>query len=364
MRKVNKRKKPKKISKQDFKKDNINTEYAHINIVKRGEIDLDVEPKKPLTFEEQISKLEEKGIVVEDKVAAESVLMNVSYFTLSGYFKPFLDFYDHAKNYVTLDMIYKMYKFDRRLSAICAFLVDKFEEQIKTRIAYFSAHYYKDKDGIPVDFYLQPSFFERRKNERIDEAKKRGKDPSETVDLSNNFCKRFDDNVKASIGNKIEFAKHYKSKYGGKYPIWVAIKMCNLWMVEFIFECLPKELREDIAKSFNTQEYNLEKWIENFRNLRNIVAHNGRLYGFNLEVINIPKNLDYMEKEVSNKVFQYIYILRYLSKDDIADVSGWKYVIRSLNELFDHEYYKDIIDLDKIGFPKDWEKILNSEKVT
>lgn len=359
MRKDNKRKESQKNHRMHgVKNENLGAVYASSNIVKRGEIDLNVEPKKPLTFDEQIQKLEEKGIVVKDKTMAKSVLMNVSYFTLSGYFKPFLDFYDHAKNNVTLDMIYRIYKFDRRLLSICAFLMDKFEEQIKTRIAYYSAHYYKDKDKIPVDFYLKAHFFERRRSERMNEAEKRGKDPSTTIDLGKNFRKSFYENVEASINNKIEFAKHYKNKYSGKYPIWVAVKMCSLWMIEFMYECFPKELREEIAKSFNTQEYNLGKWLKNFRYLRNILAHNGRLYGFNLEVINIPKSIDYMDKEVSNKVFQYIYIFKQLSKNDTADVAGWKYVTRSFKELFESEHYKDIIELDKIGFPENWEQLL------
>lgn len=321
-------------------KDKANTKRTNKKTNKGKDPDTDVEHKRPLTIEEQITRLQEKGIIVRDKFEAESVLMNVSYFTLSGYFKPFLDYKDQAKGHVTLDMIYRIYKFDRRLTSICRFLIDKIEEQLKTRIAYYSAQYYKDKG--PVDFYLQKEFFKEGQIKRIQEAKRKGYNTKKTRDLCEDFVMAFELN---------------KDNYGGKYPIWVAVKWFTFWMIEALYECFPKELREEIASSFNTQEYHLQKWINNFRSLRNILAHNGRLYDFKLEVINIPRNLDYT-LNVSNKIFSYIYLMRHLSGFDVADVNGWEFAVRSLKELLESDNYKDIIELDKIGFPENWEEVL------
>ena len=49
--------------------------------------------KKPLTYEEQLSLLLERGLIINDIKRAKRYLSVISYYRLSAYFLPFADKY-------------------------------------------------------------------------------------------------------------------------------------------------------------------------------------------------------------------------------------------------------------------------------
>ena len=44
--------------------------------------------KQPLTIEQQISLLKDRGLAIIDEAAAQKVLGSISYFRLANYFRP------------------------------------------------------------------------------------------------------------------------------------------------------------------------------------------------------------------------------------------------------------------------------------
>ena len=79
--------------------------------------------KPPLNYSEQVKLLESRGLIIGNKKKAERLLANISYYRLSAYMLPYKVcmngfIQDLFKDGTTLDMVYDLYKFDRKLSII------------------------------------------------------------------------------------------------------------------------------------------------------------------------------------------------------------------------------------------------------
>lgn len=75
--------------------------------------------KKPLTFEEQINKLEDHGIVISDREKAKDILKRVNYYRFTGYALQFRE-NPSGSNYIegtTFETVYHLYKVDEILRA-------------------------------------------------------------------------------------------------------------------------------------------------------------------------------------------------------------------------------------------------------
>lgn len=86
-----------------------------------------------LTYEQQITKLTEKGLTIADKNYALELLKKHSYFALiSGYKNPFKAKNGMYKPHTTLSDIYSLYTFDDTLRTIVLCNILKVEKHIKS----------------------------------------------------------------------------------------------------------------------------------------------------------------------------------------------------------------------------------------
>ena len=74
-------------------------------------------PKQIKSFDDQISILKSRGMVIKDEVRAKQILQNICYYRLSGYWYPLLaDKQQHLfKPGSTFEQAYDLYKFDSEL---------------------------------------------------------------------------------------------------------------------------------------------------------------------------------------------------------------------------------------------------------
>ena len=75
-----------------------------------------MELKQPLSIEEQIQKLKDHGIIVNDAAFASSILSKVSYYRLSGYalqYRKDINSSDLAEA-ITFEHLYNIYRFDKK----------------------------------------------------------------------------------------------------------------------------------------------------------------------------------------------------------------------------------------------------------
>lgn len=116
---------------------------------------------------------------------------------------------------------------------------------------------------------------------------------------------------------------------------------------------MKTEARNEIAKrNYRIPAIYLRSWLKCLSYVRNICAHYGRLY--NRPLTSKPR-LDRKAKKLGfpqGKIFANIYILKEL----IPDRKKWIDFITRLDALLTE--YKDVVELERIGFPEDWEAIL------
>jgi abortive infection bacteriophage resistance protein len=86
--------------------------------------------KPPLSIQQQIEKLKQRGLIFHDEEKAAHYLSNISYYRLRAYTYPFQDNHDpnHPFNQaVSFDDIIDIYVFDRRLRLLVFNSIEKIE---------------------------------------------------------------------------------------------------------------------------------------------------------------------------------------------------------------------------------------------
>ena len=281
--------------------------------------------KPPITYEDQVKKLRSRGCVIEDESEAIQILSKVNYYRLSAYFLPFKqsdDSYVQGTNFRT---IYRIYEFDLILRHIIFSAIEEIEIFIRCTFAYHHAF----KFGALG--YLDHNNYNQRHNH------------TEFMALINNEKKK---QVKES------FVQHHNSKYGGQFPIWVIIELFSIGTLSHFYADLPGNSQKHLARTFfqNHQKV-LSSWLHCVTVVRNICAHFGRLYYRKFSVI--PNGIPGLDQTNNRSLFGAVMVIRSL----YTDTAKWnKEVFGPIKNLV-AEYSVDI-QLKHIGFPSNWEVIL------
>ena len=121
--------------------------------------------KKPLSIKTQVSRLENRGLIIDDENLAGDYLSNISYYRLRAYTYPFQNNSDSEANHIFIrdDIHFKdiidLYCFDRRLRSLIFNAIEKIEVALRTKIvqtyseATGNSHWYEDESLFKDDFY-------------------------------------------------------------------------------------------------------------------------------------------------------------------------------------------------------------------
>lgn len=119
--------------------------------------------KPALTFDEQLQRLKERGLVIPSKEKALHLLKSISYYRLSGYWYPFLKSPKSAhqfKGESTFDAAFDLYCFDRELRKLIMGELEKIEVAIRAQLIYILSH----SEG--AFWYRKPSLFQIERDGR------------------------------------------------------------------------------------------------------------------------------------------------------------------------------------------------------
>lgn len=287
------------------------------------------ELKKHASLSEQVALLDNRGLLIDDKKAVEAVLANVNYYRLSGYLH---DFKAQDKNrYIeglTWTRLKRIYDFDRKFTRILMYALEDIEETFKTRLSYCLTSAFPDDPLI----YLDSSIYR-------------------DIDQFNKFEKLF--NREKKKNSNLPFVKHHYNEYEGKLPMWVAVELFTMGNLQAVYNNLISRFQKALAKSYNTGPNQLSSWLENLTYVRNHLAHYMRIYNFNFG--RTPANCDKHPRNFtpSHMIFDQIFVMACM----YSDPDEWNsYVLPEIKNLLD-EYSADIV-LSDIGFPENWEAIL------
>lgn len=301
------------------------------------------------TIQEQISILESKGLIIDDYLFAEDILIRENYFFISGYRHLFLKS-PKDRNFIkgtTFRELYALFNFDRQVRNIVFKNLLIIENNLKSIISYqLSKKYgFREKD------YLKPENFT--------------KVPDKQRQLSDTL-KKMKRQIRVN-GAQHSATSHYLKNYG-YIPLWVVVKVLSFGIVGELYTVMKREDQEEIANIYDLSINNLLTYLPILSNYRNLCAHEDILYDHRTQKI-IGDTRYHDGLDIPTTDGEYIY-----GKDDLfALIIILKQLLRPeefrllINEL---SYEIDILCgklkvinigkvLDTMGFPRNFREILD-----
>lgn len=355
--------------------------------------------KPPLSIQEQSKQLCDRGLIIEDKGFAESVLSSINYYRLSAYYFPFQKdkeqhlFYPDKR----FEDIVHLYEFDSALRVLIFRLVESAEILARMRITYCLVTKYNDPFCYVDKKLYSPKFL--GKQLAIEDLEKQCRNfpnidvrwlwdqlkEKNYIDKKGEIIKKFstfDDFQLGNISNEVQkaifkcfsvspfqewieqmdstllesretFVMHFRKKYENPYlPLWMVTETISFGQLSKLYAGLNGDNKEQIAKLYDLPHKLLGQWLHSLTYLRNICAHHNRLWNRILEIRpRKPRHLK--DKDVwNNKIFSLLLVLKRM----VAETFDWEKFIKELNDLFKEN---EFVDVNNMGFSDDWERWLS-----
>lgn len=198
-----------------------------------------------------------KGVNVNNKEDALNKIKTYSYYSIINTYKDvFKNTNNEYKKNVSFDEIYALFEFDKNLRSIFLKYSLEIEQILKSLLAETLSSRYGIKD------YLVKENFDDTVNETI---------ITKTINI-------IEEEIKKQNG-KHEAITHYMNKYGF-IPPFILIKILTLGELSKLYSVLKQSDRQNISKNFKISDKVLKQIITNMSLIRNICAHNERLFSF------------------------------------------------------------------------------------
>ena len=290
--------------------------------------------KKPLSFKEQISQLEKRGLLIGDRDKAEFYLSHLNYYRLAAYSLAF-EKHNNSHQYVegtSFDHILDLYIFDRELRLLVLDSIERVEVSIRTYFAYTLAHKYGPHE------YLNPALFKAKwphaRNVRQLENENRN--------------------------SREVFIRHLREKYDEPLPpIWATVEVMTFGQLSNWYANLTSGAdRNAIANVYGMDEINLVSFLHHLSTVRNICAHHSRLWNREFTfTFKLPKKRPSQLLEILNfspatikRIYNTLVMLDYLMVT-ISPDTHWKQ--RLLTLLNEHPVANPLA----MGFPRNWKDL-------
>ena len=312
------------------------------------------------TYDEQINILISRGVDIstpESKSFAKKALQHEGYYNLiNGYNKLFLSDTDTYKSDTTIEEIFALYTFDKKLREIFLQNILHLETNIKSLIAYYFPQ------SHPECNYLVYGNFDTAKRDSYKNI------PDLLAAIQRQIASRSSD---PSI-------THYLKNYG-YVPLWVLNNILTFGTISKFYSLMLQPERQSISKIFHIHDNELESILFYISSVRNFCAHGNRLYCYRSKrplgdmelhnILQIPKSSNNEYLYGKRDLFAVMIALKAtLSKQEFRRmVKDIDIAIKNTCKNFKVLSEKEL--LDSMGFPIDWKaKLLtnlsNSTDVT
>jgi len=158
--------------------------------------------------------------------------------------------------------------------------------------------------------------------------------------------------LKQGLSAKSPLIQANLSKYG-KLPIWAAMEFTSLGTASKIYRNIQdSQTAKSIARDFGTSPRYLENWLRCITSIRNMCAHQDRIYNRMFPT----RPLLYKEYAGIDRMRLFPHIIVILRLHDVVASDCTGTVRLQLKHIFDEH---PAVDLAPIGFPENWQEILN-----
>lgn len=230
-----------------------------------------------------------KGISVNNEEDALNKIKTYSYYSIiNTYNDVFKNTNNEYEKNVSFDEVYALFEFDKNLRSI--FL--KYSLEIEIILKSLLAETISSRYGIKE--YLIKENFDDTINETI---------VTESINVINEEINK--------QNGKHEAITHYIDKYGFVPPL-VLIKILTLGELSKLYAMLKQSDRQSISKNFKLSDKVLRQIIINMTMIRNICAHNDRLFSFHSKFRISFKYIEKDYNENSVNIYMMMKCMEYL----------------------------------------------------
>jgi len=210
--------------------------------------------KLPLTYDDQLSLLESRGLIAENRPKALFLLENISYYRLSAYWYPLqVDRQNHQfRQGSRFTTAFQYYCFDKELRKLVSNELEKIEISVRAKMIYILSHEYG-----PF-WYEKSELFRNPGGHAFSIAK-----------IEQEF-NRSDE----------QFIKSFKKKYLDPLPpSWMIFEIISFGSLSTMYSKLrPGRTVKEIASHYGLPSPVFESWLHCQVYLRNVCAHHSRLW--------------------------------------------------------------------------------------
>lgn len=289
--------------------------------------------KPPLTFSEQLTLLDSRGLIIGDPQKVKDFLATVSFYRLRAYTYPFQIIADPNHSFqpgTTFEGVQNLYLFDNELRQLVFASMEQIEIALRTQIIYHMAH------GFGSHFYENSRLFSKK------------------TDLLSDL-QTLDREVQRSIKSE-EFITHYMDTYYSplRPPVWMSLEVASFGLLSRLFKNLiDNDEKKKVARHFGLPEQILASWMEALSHVRNICAHHGRLWNRQLikspQLPRSPANLWIISNGINQRrIYATLCCIKYLL--DVISPNH-SFHLRLKNLLNNHPGIPNL----NMGFPANWQ---------
>lgn len=285
------------------------------------------------SYEEQLSRMEGRGLVVADEEFALARLCELNYYRLRGYWLT-LERNDSFVKGASFDDVWEIYQLDRELRTWLWRAIAPIEIKLRTQFAYHFSHLCDAGAYLDAVNYRSRSKFDRAMS-NFERERDRARDQG------------------------VPCVVHNMGKYG-KLPVWAAVEIISLGTLSMLYGNLgpntgasegSKGVQAAVAEGFGTKPYYLKSWVHHLTMVRNIAAHHDRFYNRVMTIC--PSLLKRDERRVrrrdANKQFPTFLVIRRIYEKSWPE--EWESLSAELASCIERH---PSVSLAPMGFPKDW----------
>ena len=292
-------------------------------------------PKQILTIAQQVQSYIDAGMAITSRADVEKALKSVGFYRLRGYS---FHLYDNAsKKYVPgtkFEDILKLYQFDQELSALIFSMISKIEVALRVRLVEALLIH-----GEPL--VLQDSSIFKEKKLYWQNMSTVASEIARSNDV---------------------FIKHNFDNHDGEVPVWAAVEVLSFGTLSKIIKNLQTgtgssysilatnyQYKSKKGNLVNPSQKMLASWIQGVSVLRNMCAHNSRIY--NRTIHTTPEILDadkILPPPAHNGLYQILLAMKYLRSSD----EEWTVFVDAFDKLIQNNI--SVVSLKAMNLPADW----------
>jgi abortive infection bacteriophage resistance protein len=314
--------------------------------------------KPYLPIADQVQLLVRRQMTISDLAYASEWLKRVGYYRFSGYSYPFRQtqvqidpatgrtsvvVLDDFQLGTTFEQVIDLYLFDKRLRALFLDAIELIEVALRVEIALLLGA----RDQLA---HLNPSQFDANFS----------KLPFPTGSKHATWVRKQAEKFRNS---NEEFVKHFRARYAGDLPVWIAVELWDFGMMSVLLEGLASNDKSTISRPFGLVRDNiLPSWTRNLNVVRNICAHHGRLWNRSLASVTpvLPRMgespaLDHLvaDRQAQTRIYAAAVIIRHLLQT-LYPANDWTPRLKTLLSSFPRS---GGVNSSQGGFTRNWEHL-------